>query len=99
MTTRTCRNALFAGASSCDRASRDTDGPKTNAYRASVDPRDWKCGLISRADVADFLVKQIGDDAFLHKTSGLTSWPGRCGRRGCYLRTGSPASLNARLTP
>ena len=50
-----------------------TDGPKTNAYRASVNPRDWKCGLISRADVADFLVKQIGDDAFLHKTPVLTS--------------------------
>jgi uncharacterized protein YbjT (DUF2867 family) len=50
-----------------------TDGPKTNAYRASVDPRDWKCGFISRADVADFLVKQIGDDAFLHKTPVLTS--------------------------
>jgi len=21
-----------------------TDGPKTNAYRALVDPRDWTCG-------------------------------------------------------
>ncbi len=44
-----------------------TDGPKTNAYRALVDPRRWTCGFISRADVADFLVKQIDDDAFLHK--------------------------------
>jgi hypothetical protein len=43
-----------------------TDGPKTNAYRALVDPRDWTCGFISRADVADFLVKQIDGDAFLH---------------------------------
>ena len=50
-----------------------TDGPKTNAYRALVDPRDWTCGFISRADVADFLVKQIGDDAFLHKMPVLTS--------------------------
>ena len=40
-----------------------TDGP----------PRDWSCGFISRADVADFLVKQIDDDAFLHKTPVLTS--------------------------
>ena len=39
-----------------------TDGPKTNAYRALVDPRRWTCGFISRADVADFLVKQIDDD-------------------------------------
>jgi hypothetical protein len=50
-----------------------TDGPKTNAYRALVDPRDWTCGFISRADVADFLVKQIDDDAFLHKAPVLTS--------------------------
>ena len=50
-----------------------TDWPKTNAYRALVDPRDWTCGFISRADVADFLVKQIDDDAFLHKTPVLTS--------------------------
>ena len=28
-----------------------TDGPKTNAYRALVDPRDWTCGFISRADI------------------------------------------------
>src|SRR5262249_53929566 len=50
-----------------------TDGPKTNAYRASINPRDWTCGFISRADVADFLVKQIDDDAFLHKTPVLSS--------------------------
>jgi putative NADH-flavin reductase len=37
-----------------------TNGPKTNAYRALVDARDWACGFISRADVADFLVKQLG---------------------------------------
>jgi uncharacterized protein YbjT (DUF2867 family) len=50
-----------------------TNGPKTNAYRAVVDPRGWRCGFISRADVADFLVKQIEDDAFLRKTPVLTS--------------------------
>ena len=50
-----------------------TDGAKTSAYRALVDPRDWTCGFISRADVADFLVKQIYGDAFLHKTPVLTS--------------------------
>jgi uncharacterized protein YbjT (DUF2867 family) len=50
-----------------------TDGPRTNAYRALIDPRCWTCGFISRADVADFLVKQIDDDAFLHKTPVLTS--------------------------
>lgn len=50
-----------------------TSGPKTKAYRALVDPRDWTCGFISRANVADFLVKQIDNDAFLHKTPVLTS--------------------------
>jgi putative NADH-flavin reductase len=50
-----------------------TDGPKTNAYRALADPRDWTCGFISRADVADFLIKQIDDDAFLRKTPVLMS--------------------------
>jgi uncharacterized protein YbjT (DUF2867 family) len=50
-----------------------TSGPKTKAYRALIDPLDWTCGFISRADVADFLVKQIDNDAFLHKTPVLTS--------------------------
>jgi hypothetical protein len=50
-----------------------TSGPKTKAYSALVDPRDWTCGFISRADVADFVVKQIDNDAFLHKTPVLTS--------------------------
>jgi uncharacterized protein YbjT (DUF2867 family) len=46
---------------------------KTNAYCALVNPRRWTWGFISRADVADFLVKQIDDDAYLHKTPVLTS--------------------------
>ena len=50
-----------------------TSGPKTKAYRALVDPRDWTCGFISRANVADFLVKQIETDSFLRKTPVLTS--------------------------
>ena len=50
-----------------------TNGPKTNDYRALVDSRRWTWGFISRADVADFLVKQIDDDAFLRKTPVLTS--------------------------
>jgi hypothetical protein len=40
--------------------------PDVAADRASSDPD-------SRADVADFLVKQIDNDAFLHKTPVLTS--------------------------
>jgi hypothetical protein len=36
-----------------------TSGPKTKAHRALVDPRDWACGFISRADVR-ILVNRIG---------------------------------------
>jgi putative NADH-flavin reductase len=50
-----------------------TNGPKTKAWRALTDPREWRCGLISRADVADFLVKQIGVDAYLRQTPVLTT--------------------------
>ena len=49
-----------------------TNGPHTGAYRVLVDPRDWRSGFISRADVADFLVKQIDDASLLHKTPTLT---------------------------
>jgi NAD(P)H-binding len=49
-----------------------TNGPKTGAYRALILPRDWRCGFISRADVADFLVKQIDDNRFLGATPVLS---------------------------
>jgi NAD(P)H-binding len=47
----------------------------SSAHRSGSrdDPRDWTCGFISRADVADFLIKQIDDNAFLHKTPVLMS--------------------------
>ena len=35
-----------------------TTGPRTGSYRVLVDERDWRSGFISRADAADFLVKQ-----------------------------------------
>jgi putative NADH-flavin reductase len=49
-----------------------TTGPASGAYRVLVDARDWRSGFISRADVADFLVKQIGDASLVHKTPVLT---------------------------
>ena len=51
-----------------------TDGPRTGNYRVLVDPRDWTSGFISRADVADFLVKQIDDKSLLRRTPTLTDW-------------------------
>ncbi len=50
-----------------------TNGPATGAYRVLVDPKDWRCGFIARADVADFLVRQIDDDTYLGRTPVLTA--------------------------
>jgi putative NADH-flavin reductase len=49
-----------------------TNGPRTGKYRVLVNPRDWTSGFISRADVADFLVRQIDDASLLHKTPAVT---------------------------
>ena len=49
-----------------------TNGPRTGAYSVLVDPRDWTSGFISRADVADFLVKQIDDTSLFRRTPALT---------------------------
>ncbi len=48
-----------------------TNGPKTGEYRVLADPREWRSGIISRADVADFLVNQIDSDKYLHTTPAL----------------------------
>jgi putative NADH-flavin reductase len=40
-----------------------TDSPATGRYRVLTDSKDWRAGTISRADVADFLVRQIDDRA------------------------------------
>lgn len=50
-----------------------TNGPKTGRYKVLDNPKDWRSGTVSRADVADFLVKQVQDSAFLGKTPVLTS--------------------------
>ena len=54
------------------RPTAPTTGPRTGAYRVLVDARDWRSGFISRADVADFLVRQIEDASLLRKTPVLT---------------------------
>ena len=43
----------------------------TGTYRVLADPREWRNGFISRADVADFLVKQIDDDTYVGQTPVL----------------------------
>lgn len=44
------------------------DGPAKGGYQVLTDPRDWRAGPIRRADVADFLVRQIEDTGMIHKT-------------------------------
>ena len=48
-----------------------TSGPRTGRYRILAEASQWRNGIISRADVAEFLVRQIGDQAYIHKTPVL----------------------------
>ncbi len=45
-----------------------TRGPRTGSYRVLTNPEEWRMGKISRADVADFLVRQIDEDTYLGET-------------------------------
>ena len=45
-----------------------TGGPATGKARALTDPRDWRAGSISRADVALFLVREAFERRFVGKT-------------------------------
>jgi putative NADH-flavin reductase len=48
-----------------------TNGPWTNDYRARVDLKPGRRPYISRADVADFLMRQLTDDTFVRKTPAV----------------------------
>lgn len=41
------------------------NGPKTGRYKVLRAPSEWRNGIISRANVADFLVEQIEDRGFI----------------------------------
>jgi putative NADH-flavin reductase len=50
-----------------------TDGPLTGAYRHGFPATDTTIKAeVSRADVADFMLKQLADDTYLHKTPGVS---------------------------
>jgi putative NADH-flavin reductase len=50
-----------------------TDGPRIGTYQHGTLKIDKKIKLkVSRADVADFMLKQLADDTYLHKTPGLS---------------------------
>ena len=46
----------------------DLENNRTGKYRVLTDPRQWEGGFISRANVADFLVGQITDAAYVGET-------------------------------
>ena len=48
-----------------------TNGPRTGRYRILSEASQWRNGIISRADVAEFLVRQIGDQTYIRKTPVL----------------------------
>ncbi len=48
-------------------------GPHTGRYLVLENPDDWRNGNISRADVADFLVRQIDDNTYVGKAPVLVN--------------------------
>jgi putative NADH-flavin reductase len=48
-----------------------TNGSRTGRYKILKEPSHWRNGTIARADVADFLVQQIEDGAYVGKTPVL----------------------------
>jgi putative NADH-flavin reductase len=48
-----------------------TNGPWTGDYRVGVDLEPGRRPFISRADVAEFLLRQIRDDAFVRRASAI----------------------------
>lgn len=54
------------------RPPRLTNGPCTGRYRSGEDVRERRLlASISRADVADFMVKQFTDDRYVHRTPAV----------------------------
>lgn len=49
-----------------------TNGKRTETYKVLTDPKEWRMGLISRRDVADFLVKAATDEAMVGQAPVLT---------------------------
>jgi putative NADH-flavin reductase len=48
-----------------------TNGSRTGRYRILSEASQWRNGIISRADVAEFLVRQIGDQTYICRTPVL----------------------------
>jgi putative NADH-flavin reductase len=47
------------------------DGPRTGVYRSGTE-RTLMADLISRADVAEFILRQLADESYLHQCPAVT---------------------------
>lgn len=52
-----------------------TPGDRTGKYNVLMDQKAWRNGLISRADVADFIVSQAGPDGLSREKPVLIRYP------------------------
>jgi putative NADH-flavin reductase len=50
-----------------------TDGARTGRYKVLAETAQWRNGIISRADVADFLVRQIEDKTYVRQAPVLVN--------------------------
>ena len=50
-----------------------TGGARTGRYQVLAEPSQWHNGMIARANVADFLVRQIGNQDYIHKAPVLVN--------------------------
>lgn len=48
-----------------------TGGARTGRYKVLETPAEWRNGVIARADVADFLVRQVEDQSYIRKAPVL----------------------------
>lgn len=48
-----------------------TNGRASGRYRVLAEPGEWRNGIIARADVADFMLRQVESDEYLHRTPAL----------------------------
>lgn len=50
-----------------------TGGPRTGRYKIFSEPSQWRNGVISRSDVAEFLVRQIEDQTYFRQAPVLVN--------------------------
>jgi putative NADH-flavin reductase len=52
-----------------------TNGDRSDQYKVLLDSKNWRNGIISRADVSDFIVSQFVSDYLLHEKPVLIRYP------------------------